>query len=144
MLAHGDEAFAWYSNEFSQNDLKFTIRSLLRLLQALDKQHVNETRIIFKHKPQNAFFQRLMHGSSHCLVTLKAPKKFIGVKPLHKNLIFQMENCVKDNKNCHLLAFLSFITIREVFEKVQLGFLVVGHTHEDIHGNFGYISKKLE
>jgi hypothetical protein len=24
-----------------------------------------------------------------------------------------------------------------------LGFLVVGHTHEDIDGNFGYLSKKL-
>jgi len=25
-----------------------------------------------------------------------------------------------------------------------LGFLVVGHTHEDIDGNFGYLSKKLK
>jgi hypothetical protein len=28
-----------------------------------------------------------------------------------------------------------------VFEEVQLGFLVVGHTHEDIDRNFGYPSK---
>jgi hypothetical protein len=32
---------------------------------------------------------------------------------------------------------------RDVFEKVKLGFLVVGHTHEDIDGCFGYLSKKL-
>jgi hypothetical protein len=51
---------------------------------------------------------------------------------------------VKVNKNHHLLAFLSFLIAREVFEEVQLGFLVVGHTHEDIDGNFGYISKKLK
>jgi hypothetical protein len=38
---------------------------------------------------------------------------------------------------------LSYLTTKEVFEKVQLGFLVVGHTHEDIDGNFGYLSKKL-
>jgi hypothetical protein len=25
-----------------------------------------------------------------------------------------------------------------------LGFLIVGHTHEDIDGNFGYLSKKLK
>jgi len=25
-----------------------------------------------------------------------------------------------------------------------LGFLVVGHTHEDIDGNFGYLLKKLK
>jgi len=24
-----------------------------------------------------------------------------------------------------------------------LGFLVIGHTHEEIDGNFGYLSKKL-
>jgi hypothetical protein len=30
-----------------------------------------------------------------------------------------------------------------VFEEVKLGFLVVGHTHEDIDGCFGYLSKKL-
>jgi hypothetical protein len=30
-----------------------------------------------------------------------------------------------------------------VFEEVKLGFLVVGHTHEDIDGCFDYLSKKL-
>ncbi len=55
-----------------------------------------------------------------------------------------MDNCVKDNKNRHLLVFLYLLTAHEVFEEVQLGFLVVGHTHEDIDGNFGYLSKKLK
>jgi hypothetical protein len=54
-----------------------------------------------------------------------------------------MDNCVKDNKNRHLLAFLSLLMEREVFEEVKLGFLIVGHTHEDIGGCFGYLSKKL-
>jgi hypothetical protein len=54
-----------------------------------------------------------------------------------------MDNCVKDNKNWHLLAFLSLLMARDVFEEVKLGFLVVGHTHEDIDGCFGYLSKKL-
>jgi CO dehydrogenase nickel-insertion accessory protein CooC1 len=30
-----------------------------------------------------------------------------------------------------------------MFKKVKLGFLVMGHTHEDINGCFGYLSKKL-
>jgi hypothetical protein len=59
-------------------------------------------------------------------------------------MFFQMDNCVKDNKNHHLLAFLSLMITREVFEEVQLRFLVVGHTHEDINGSFGYLSEKLE
>jgi hypothetical protein len=32
---------------------------------------------------------------------------------------------------------------RDVFEEVKLGFLVVGHTHEDIDGYFSYLLKKL-
>jgi len=54
-----------------------------------------------------------------------------------------MENFVKDNKNRHLLAFLSLLTTHEVFKEVQFGVLVVGHTHEDIDGSFGYLLKKL-
>jgi hypothetical protein len=54
-----------------------------------------------------------------------------------------MDNCVKDNKNQHLLVFISLLTSRDVFEEVKLGFLVVDHTHEDINGCIGYLSKKL-
>jgi len=71
-------------------------------------------------------------------------KKIVGVKPLPRKLLLQMDNCVKDNKNHHLLAFLSLLTTQEVFKEVQLGFLVVGHTHENIDGSFGYLSKTLK
>jgi hypothetical protein len=30
-----------------------------------------------------------------------------------------------------------------MFEEVQLRFLVVAHTHKDIDGSFGYLSKML-
>jgi CO dehydrogenase nickel-insertion accessory protein CooC1 len=36
------------------------------------------------------------------------------------------------------------LTARDVFEKVKLDFLIVGHTHEDIDGCFGYLSKMLK
>jgi hypothetical protein len=52
-----------------------------------------------------------------------------------------MDSCVQDKKNHHLLIVLSFLIIREVFEKQ--GFLVVGHTHKDIDGSFVYFSKKF-
>jgi hypothetical protein len=32
-----------------------------------------------------------------------------------------MDNCVKDNKNLHLLTILSLLTARDVFEEVKLG-----------------------
>jgi len=59
-----------------------------------------------------------------------------------KFFLFQMDNCVKENKNC-LLPFLSLLMVKDVFEEVKLGFLVVGDTHEDIDVCFGYLSKKL-
>jgi hypothetical protein len=34
--------------------------------------------------------------------------------------------------------------MRDMFEEVKLGFIVVGHTPEDIDGCFGYLSKKLK
>ncbi len=55
-----------------------------------------------------------------------------------------MDNCVKDNKNRHLLAFLSLLMARDVFEEVKLGSLVVGYTQEDMDSCFGYLSKKLK
>jgi hypothetical protein len=55
-----------------------------------------------------------------------------------------MGNCVKDNKNRYLLTFMSLLMMREVFEEVKLRFLVVSHTHEDIDGCFGYLSKILK
>jgi hypothetical protein len=31
-----------------------------------------------------------------------------------------------------------------MFKEVKLGFLIIGHTHEDIDGCFGYLSNKLK
>jgi len=87
----------------------------------------------------------LLQGKSHCIHELHTPEKIVGTKPLSNNLLFQMDNYVKDNKNRHLLAFLSLLTTRDVFEKVKLmGFVVIGHTHEGIDGCFGYLLKKLK
>jgi hypothetical protein len=76
----------------------------LQLLQALEKELINELRILFEHEPQNAFLHWSMQGSSCYLFTLKVLRKFIGVKPLSRKLVFHVDNCVKDNKNCHLLG----------------------------------------
>jgi hypothetical protein len=67
--------------------------------------------------------------------------KFVGVKPLPKKLFFLDGQLLKVNNNRHLLAFLSLLTTHEIFDEVQLGFLVVGHTHENINKSFGYLSK---
>ncbi len=68
----------------------------------------------------------------------------VGPKPLPNIFLLQVDNNVKDNNNRHLLVFLSLLMAREVFKKVKLGFLVVSHTHGNIDGCFGYLSKKFK
>ncbi len=50
-------------------------------------------------------------------------EKIVGVKPLPRKLLFQMDNCVKDNKNHHLPA--------KFLKKFNRGFLLLG-THMKI------------
>ncbi len=92
---------------------------------------------------KNTFCACLLQGKSCCTYELKTPSQTIGPKPLSKNLLLQMNNCVKDNKNRYVLTFLSLLSTKEVFEEVKLGFFIVDHTHEDIDRCFGYLSKNL-
>jgi hypothetical protein len=120
---HGDETFVQYSNEFWPNDLNSTIGSLLQLLWTLEKEPINEFRILFEHEPQSDFFQRLMYEGFHYLATLKAIEEFISRTHCLKNCFCKWTICVKDNKNQDLHIVLFFLITREVFEIVQQGFL---------------------
>jgi hypothetical protein len=42
------------------------------------------------------------------------------------------------------MAFYSLLTARDILKEVTVGFLVVGHTHEDINAYFSYLSKLLK
>ncbi|KAL3677883.1 hypothetical protein R1sor_020839 [Riccia sorocarpa] len=61
-------------------------------------------------------------------------------KPLSHVFMLQMDNSAKDNKNVHVLAFCSELVIRGVFETVEVNFLMVGHTHEDVDALFSKVS----
>jgi hypothetical protein len=64
--------------------------------------------------------------------------------PLPKRLYLQLDNSAKDNKNRFVMAFYLLLTARGIFKEVIVGFLVVGHTHEDIDAYFSYLSKLLK
>jgi hypothetical protein len=98
---------AFSGNSFQVTKFLVITGSLLQLLGALEKEPLNES----QNEPQNAFFWRLMHGGSHCLGALWALENFTSVKPLLRKLLFQMDNCVKNNKNCHFLAFLQKLNV---------------------------------
>ena len=64
--------------------------------------------------------------------------------PLLKKLFFQLDNSAKDNKNQYVMVFCSLLIARTIFKEVTVGFLIVGHTHEDIDAHFSYLSKLLK
>ena len=64
--------------------------------------------------------------------------------PLPKKLFLQLDNSATDNKNRYVMAFCSLLTAWRIFKEVTVGFLVVGHTHEDIDAHFSYLSKLLK
>jgi hypothetical protein len=57
-------------------------------------------------------------------------------------LFIQLDN-VGTNKNHHLLAYCSWLVKTGVFKKVKIGFLIAGHTHENIDQMFSRFSIRL-
>ena len=55
----------------------------------------------------------------------------------------QMDNCTRENKNQWVLAYLSWLVQRGVFHTIELSFLPVGHTHEDIDQLFSRLAVYL-
>ena len=149
---HGDGAYAHYATAFWPGDSNFTISSICRVLRALERPPVRESKVLFPTPPLNSFFEALMHGKSRCTSSIPncdrdpTPPALPGrpAVPLPRKLFLQLDNSAKDNKNRFVMAFCSLLTARRIFKEVTVGFLVVGHTHEDIDAHFSYLSKLLK
>jgi hypothetical protein len=59
---------------------------------------------------------------------------------LPPTLQIQADNCTPENKNIYMFALVGL----GYFQEVQLCFLIVGHTHEDIDQRFSIISNMLK
>ena len=57
-------------------------------------------------------------------------------------LYLQVDNC-GENKNKVLFAFLMDLVKRSIFSKVKIGFLMAGHSHEDLDAFFSIIAPKM-
>ena len=143
---HGDGAYAHYAPSCWPGDLNFTISLLARLLRRLEAAPIREMGDLFPYPPSNALFEALLRGKSRCMDTLNLIEAGSrrGPLPLPKNLYLQLDNSTKDNKNQYLMAFLSLLTARGVFKEIQVGFLLIGHTNEDIDAYFSHLSKSLK
>ena len=55
----------------------------------------------------------------------------------------QLDNTTSDCKNHTVMAYLAWLEATGVFEIARLSFLPVGHTHEDIDGQFGLLMRHM-
>ncbi|XP_028517987.1 uncharacterized protein LOC114576108 [Exaiptasia diaphana] len=54
-----------------------------------------------------------------------------------------MDNCWRENKNQFVLVFLAVLVQLNIFKKVKVNFLMVGHTHEDVDQLFSRIRQRI-
>ena len=63
---------------------------------------------------------------------------------LPPTLRIQADNCTRENKNIYMFALCASLVGLGFFQEVELSFLIVGHTHEDIDQRFSCISNTLK
>lgn len=76
-----------------------------------------------------------VHVIQHILNDWKAP--------LPPVLYVQLDNTSRENKNKYLMAYFNMLVEKGIFKKIKLGFLLVGHTHDQIDQMFSRFSVKL-
>jgi hypothetical protein len=59
-------------------------------------------------------------------------------------LRIQADNCGRENKNVYIFGLCATLVALGFFKEIQLSFLIVGHTHEDIDQRFSSISSALK
>ncbi|KAL3683390.1 hypothetical protein R1sor_001412 [Riccia sorocarpa] len=63
--------------------------------------------------------------------------------PLPPTMYLQLDNTVRENKNNILFAYLAMLLDRNIFTKIKLGFLLVGHSHDFVDQMFSRFSQAL-
>ena len=71
-------------------------------------------------------------------------KQYLDFKPLPPHLLLQLDNVASDNKNHYVFMFLSLLIALGVFITIKVGFLLVGHTHEDLDRTYRRMSSNLK
>ncbi len=64
-------------------------------------------------------------------------------RPLPPVLYVQLDNTSRENKNKYTMAYFYMLVERGIFQKIKIGFLLVGHTHDQIDQMFSRFSLKL-
>jgi hypothetical protein len=130
-------------------DLNFTISSICRILQALERPTVRELKVLFDAPLQNSFFEAFTHEKLRCTSSISSGDRdpsppSLPERPavaLPRKLFLQLNNSTKDNKNKFVMAFCSLLTAMHIFKEVTVSFLIVS---ENIDVYFNNLSKLLK
>ena len=76
-----------------------------------------------------------IHAVQHVLNTWEGP--------LPPVLYVQLDNTSRENKNKFTMAYFNMLVEKGIFKKIKIGFLIVGHTHDQIDQMFSQFSVKL-
>jgi len=83
-------------------------------------------------------------GNVTCEIIYKTLVKLQGLRKVWPALFdLRLDNTTKDNKNKCVFGFLGWLVLTDVFQKVRVRYLSVGHTHEDIDALFGVLMQQL-
>lgn len=85
-------------------------------------------------------------GANHIIESLHRvlDAKFHEEGSLPPVMYLQLDNCSRENKNKYLLSYVELLVALGVFKSVEVSFLPVGHTHEDIDQAFSILSRHLK
>jgi hypothetical protein len=94
----------------------------------------------------HSWFPFFPHDSNSVISSVMKVLRFIqGTgERLPPILRLQADNCWRENKNRFVFAFLSLLVKFEIFKEVEMGFMIVGHTHTDVDAMFSVISRRLK
>ena len=106
------------------------------------KMHVTGVLVHGHHSYGFFDFGQFPH-SSNLTMTILLDVLYMYKDSLPPTLYLQMDNCCRENKNKFVFAFCCLLVELKVFKKIKLGFLMVGHTHEDIDQLFSRFSRRL-
>ena len=95
----------------------------------------------FQYKNFKNDSNALLHSVHLTILRTQADRLERGI-PFPEVFYLQLDN-VATNKNHHLIAYASYLIMSGIFKKVKIGFLIAGHTHENIDQMFSRLSIRL-
>ncbi|KAL3701108.1 hypothetical protein R1sor_019130 [Riccia sorocarpa] len=101
--------------------------------------------LLFNETVQSRAFLMFGNIKADANLTVSVIQKIIceweGALP--EVLYLQLDNTTRENKNGVLLGYLNLLVQQGIFRKVKIGFLLVGHTHDQIDQMFSRFSVRL-